>query len=91
MIVFSFALASGFFWLWLRVVGLWLRDMIWLWLRNVISWLWLRDMIRWNMWMMEIDHWSGLLSVHVSSEGIIADSIESSKWIIVIMVRGSMV
>ena len=87
MIVFSFALASGFFWLWLWVVGLWLRNVNWLRLRVVG--LWLRDMIGWNMWMMEIDHWSGLLSVHVSCEGIIGDSIKSSEWIIMIMVRRS--
>ena len=83
MIVFSFALASGFFWLWLWVVGLWLRNMNWLWLRVVG--LWLRDMIRWDMWMMEINHWSGLLSVHVSLELIKANGIKSSEWITVTM------
>ena len=95
MIVFSFALASGFFWLWLWVVGLRLRDM-WLWLRNM--WLWLRDRIRWNMWNMwnvrcrwvVIDHWSGLFGVHVSTEGCVVDGIENCKWIITMaMVRRS--
>ena len=89
MIVLIFALASGFFWLWLWVVGLWLRNIHWLWLWVVGLWLW--DMISWNMWYVIIDHWSGFLGVHVSTEGIVVDGIESCEWISVTMMRGNMV
>ena len=90
LIVFSFALASGFFWLWLWVVGLWLRNVRWL--RLWIVGLWLRDMISWDMWYMVIDHWSGLLSVHVSTEGFEVNGIESCECIVTMtMMRGNMV
>ena len=72
-------------------MGLWLRNVHWLWLW-VIG-LWLRDMISWDMWYVVIDHWSGLLSVHVSTEGCVVDGIESCEWISVTMtmMRGNMV